>query len=185
VKPTSLPQSAKKMKTLGILFTLIASIGAQEFKLVSTWQNHQIMAVLEIADVANGVDATEARALAEAYFLKTSGVCGGISSMRREGSWWIFESLVGHACDEGVPIRIHAETGWVSKKGGGEIIRPPWTSLRTWFAGFAKARPDDETAIEGDPEQKPKNAEQGGADQPATAPESKSDGKDKPKLESE
>lgn len=171
------------MKSLGIFFALIASLGAQEVKMQAAWEYRQILAVLEIADVADGVDATEARALAEACFSMSEGQCGGLWSMRREGRWWIFETAVGPAGAEGVPIRIHAESGWVSQKGGGKIIRPPWTSLRTWYAGLARARADVVVPSGGEAEKKPENDEPGGAVHPAATPELKPEGNDRPQSE--
>jgi hypothetical protein len=171
---------AKMMKALWMPFALIAVLDAQEVQMQGR-EEHQVLAALEAADVANGIDATEAQALAQAFFLKNKGLCGGLGSMRREGRWWIFETAEGPRGAEGPSIRVHAESGWVSMTGCVELARPPWNSLRTWLADYLKDSEGEGEASESGEKKEVKNAEQAGAGQPATAPESRSEGKEKPK----
>ena len=70
------------------------------------WEPHQILAILEVSDTKHGIDATEARALAEAYFKKTEGFNGGLWSIRLEGEWWNFETVIGQGV-EGEPCLLY------------------------------------------------------------------------------
>lgn len=124
--------------------------------------------MLEVADLTHGVDATEARALAEAYFCMSEGFDGGLWSMQREGDWWRFETVVGPAGTEGKDIRIHADNGQILMEGE-KSVPAPWDALKSFFADMIART----------------NAEHVGAGLPFSAPESTPEGKEKPKPESE
>jgi hypothetical protein len=156
-----------KTLTLAIFLFWMHVADAQDLKIA--WEPHQVIAVVEVSDATNGIDATEARGLAEAYFTMTEGFDGGLWSMRLEERWWIFETIVGGNDVPGMPIRVHAEKGWITKKNG-PIVRPPWTKVWMFYSALIDSK---------------KKAEQDGADQPATAVESKAEGEEEPKPESE
>ncbi|YCM43441.1 hypothetical protein V2O64_19215 [Verrucomicrobiaceae bacterium 227] len=127
------------MKLIVLLaVALVLSLDARGGKIDRAWEGRHVLAVLEIIDVRDGIDATEARALAEAYFVNAEGFDGGLWSFKRDGDWWVFETLVGPNGVSGEPIRIHVEKGWITKKGG-ELVRPPWKKLRSWYSDLLEA----------------------------------------------
>ena len=98
------------MKTLLIICLLLKICYADDNRIKFGWESHQIQAVLEVIEVENGIDVTESRALAEAYFRWSEGSDGGLWSMRRDGDSWVFETIVGQGT-EGEDIRINAIDG--------------------------------------------------------------------------
>ena len=155
------------MKFVAIFLTSLSLCAEEPTKFEIGWEPHQILAILEVADLTHGVDATEARALAEAYFRQTEGFDGGLWSIQRDGEWWRFETVVGQGT-EGDDIRIHAKNGQILKDGEKTLLFP-WKGLRKWYADLAALT---------------HKAQQGVAPQSATRSESKSEGGDKLQPES-
>ena len=125
------------MKYVITLFLLLITSQSYADKIKGEWTNQQILSVLEVADSSDGIDATEARALAEAFFRRTQGSDGGLWSFSRKGEWWWFETLIGKGV-VGEPIKIHAKSGLVMKKGGG-LAPSPWKKLVSWFKTYKEA----------------------------------------------
>ncbi len=127
----------RKTKTITVIFSMLFSGTAGASEIEFGWEGRQILAVLEVADPAHGIDATEARALAEAYFRMTEGFDGGLWSIQREGNWWRFETVVGPQGVEGQDILIHTENGLIAKAGS-ESVPFPWEELRSWFSDMLR-----------------------------------------------
>ena len=123
------------MKLVAIFLTSLSLSAEEPTKFEIGWEPHQILAILQVADLAHGIDATEARALAEAYFRQTEGFDGGLWSIQRDGDSWRFETVVGQGT-EGNDILIHAKNGQITKKGEKPLLFP-WKGLRKWYAELA------------------------------------------------
>ena len=133
------------MKTLLIICLLLKICYADDNRIKFGWESHQIQAVLEVIEVENGIDVTESRALAEAYFRWSEGSDGGLWSMRRDGDSWVFETIVGQGT-EGEDIRINAIDGTIQKKGS-KSHAYPWKELLQWYRQRNEAEQKSEQSM--------------------------------------
>jgi len=79
-------------------------------------------------DPSDGIDASEARAIADEYFAQEYGSCGGSSTLRRRGRTWVFSVLFGLTGEKlKETIRVDARTGGVWSAGG-----PRYQSLQAF-----------------------------------------------------
>ena len=79
-------------------------------------------------DPSDGIDASEARAIADEYFAQEYGSCGGAGTLRRRGRTWVFSILFGLKGEKlKETIRVDAKTGGVWSAGG-----PRYQSLQAF-----------------------------------------------------
>jgi hypothetical protein len=113
-------------------------------------------------DLADGVDEKEAEAIAKLFFYSTGFSCGVVSQPKKVGDRWKSEVTYGYAATPINPIWVDVQSGSVWQDGG-DRIDDVGVLLRTAATREAEA----------------------GTGQPATRPESKSEGGDKPQPDAE
>ena len=123
-----------KLVYLTVAFASSLSV-ADELKV--GWEPNQIQGVLEVVDTKYGIDATEARALAEAYFRFKEGSDGTLWSMTSTKKSWRFETIVGQGT-EGSDIVIDRESGTI-RSDGGTTMEFPYKQLRDWYHARTEA----------------------------------------------
>jgi hypothetical protein len=73
---------------------------------------------LSTVDSSNGIDSSEARAIAEAYFSREYGACGGPGAARRKRRTWVFPLSFGVS---GEKLRETIE--WTPREADSEASR--------------------------------------------------------------
>ncbi|WP_411846047.1 hypothetical protein AAFN60_21285 [Roseibacillus persicicus] len=101
------------------------------------WEPNQIQGILEVVDIKYGIDATEARALAESYFRFKEGKDGALWSMKSTIKSWRFETIVGQGT-VGSEITIDREKGTI-RSNDGPTMEFPYRQLRDWYNARTKA----------------------------------------------
>ena len=69
-------------------------------------------------DLEDGINADEAMALAEAYFLYSGHGCGAVGEVIDEEEQWRAETVIGVAAQPYHPIYIEKKTGIIHSKMG-------------------------------------------------------------------
>ncbi len=78
---------------------------------------HAMTTALAAVDPDDGIDADEARILAQAYLGAAVSGCGGVGDVRAEGEAWVWDSLVGRGARPGPQIRVARDGTSISAAG--------------------------------------------------------------------
>ena len=77
----------------------------------------EMTAALAQIDRSDGVDASEAKALASAYFLCAISGCGGVGEVRVQDGVWIADSLIGRGAQDGPSVSVARDGSFVRAAG--------------------------------------------------------------------